>query len=99
MGIPPIGFVGIAAFRSPADKGRVHYDSDCRWFLANLKRNVTIRTAIFSFGEAKLAMNANKPPQLWSLVIQMAPGFHMEIPLWRGPAIFEASFLVMRIMQ
>ena len=91
IGCPPLGYLNLGAFRSPVDKGKYHYDSDCGWFTANAKRIATVRSTMHSFGEAHIALSKNRAPQLHSLVIQLSPQFHLELPIHRGEPMWQVK--------
>ena len=88
VGIPPVTLLRMMETHSPAMRDDASYAADCAWFRTHPKRSATIRTGM-EFAEFIVALSSNPAPQLHVLVVQLAPGFHIVMPVWRGAATWK----------
>ena len=79
----------LARFYAPHCGYSAVYEIDLAWFSRhkNSKRRWFIRQ---SFGpEFETIQLTPTQPRLWVIVGELSPGFHLVLPVWRGPPFFR----------
>ena len=82
---PTIGTLMIAHFSTPERHRNDIYGADGLFFATHPERRMYLRPAFRNeYDIDENETNNVERPMLWVLVSQLAPGFHMILPVWRG---------------
>jgi hypothetical protein len=82
---PTIGTLMVAHFSTPERHRSDIYGADGLFFATHPERRMYLRPAFRGEYDIEETETVNvERPMLWALVSQLAPGFHMILPVWRG---------------
>lgn len=82
---PTIGMLLIAHFSTPERHRSDIYGADGLFFATHCERRTYLRPAFPNEYDIEDRETVNvERPMLWVLVSQLASGFHMILPVWRG---------------
>ena len=82
---PTIGSLILAHFSTPERHRSDIYGADGLFFATHAERRMYLRPAFRSEYDIEEPETVTVDrPTLWVLVTQLAPGFHMILPVWRG---------------
>jgi hypothetical protein len=79
----------LARIYAPSHANDAAYGLNLAWFSShkNPKRRCFIRIAIGP--EFEPCFIGPQPLSLWTLVLELSPGLHIVLPVWRGPPFFR----------
>jgi hypothetical protein len=78
-------------FQTPTNANEYGYRMDCAYFSRYKRRKFAVRAWLSECPESFAALGDNPPPQLHIMVIQLAPGVHLILPIYRGSAAWPVK--------
>jgi len=86
---PPIGSTLLVHFSTPGRHRADIYEVDCGFFADRPTRTIYLRPALaLEYDVEASDASGVERPTLWVSVQQVAPGFHVIMPVWRGNHTF-----------
>lgn len=87
---PTIGALMIAHFSTPERHREDIYGADGLFFATHPSNRMYLRPSFRNeFDIDEQETDSVERPTLWVLASQLAPGFHMLLPVWRGKAFWS----------
>jgi hypothetical protein len=86
---PTLGTLTAARFSKPEQHNEIVYGADGLFFATHPERRTYLRESFRNeFDIYTNELEYEQRPKLWVLVIQLSPGHHMILPVWRGRAFW-----------
>ena len=87
---PTLGTLMVAHFSTPEAHRKDIYEADCQFFATHIDRRIYLRPTFRMEHDIDERETQNiERPTLWVSVTQLAPGFHMLLPVWRGRSFWN----------